>query len=655
MGKSGADALMVTGPWEIFGAYKHVVLIFPMMLKVAHSNVILGEDLHGNTLFHLLLASALRYLHIQLWMTTTRFHGLIKKHKVQKECRSFEQKDKEVHWDNAIILQLLMAVCMISSHTPGLSKLPLWNGKGIICLFLLHAGPTEYIYYWCHRMLHESGTWYKSIHSLHHTTSVPEPTSGFFLTFVEHMAFTALVSIPFLGAGFLGVASVGMFYCYWLFLDVVSAVGHCNWEFVPNWIFKMFPPLKYLLLTPTYHSLHHKGLEHNSNYALSIPLYDYLGGTFNTTTYHEHSLVRQGRQEMVPHHVFLVHEVGLDSVLHLNMGLVGFHSIPFRHRWYVTLFMPITVPIMLAMWAFATPFHACEILFDDFWSETWVVPRFGFQYFIGIGRDNINKLIEDAIVEADKMGTRVLTLGALNKMEELNEGGLLFLKRQPNLQMRLCHGNTLTAGVILNGLPIEVEEIFLTGATSKLGRAVSIYLATHGVRVLMLTTSASRVEVIVKECPEEYRHNLVHVTTYQDAQHCKTWVLGKGASPKDQRWAPPGTKMHQFVVPMVSEVRKDCTYGHLAAMRLPKEAKGSDSCEHALDRGVVHACHAGGLLHTMKGWTHHEMGPIPVDRVETVWKAAMEHGFRPVDAEGGFLDWNISHAQNPQKLVAGVH
>ena len=49
------------------------------------------------------------------------------------------------------------------------------------------------------------------------------------------------------------------------------------------------------------------------------------------------------------------------------------------------------------------------------------------------------------------------------------------------------------------------------------------------------------------------------------------------------------------------------------------------------------------------------MGPIPVDRVETVWKAAMEHGFRPVDAEGGFLDWNISHAQNPQKLVAGVH
>jgi hypothetical protein len=75
-----------------------MVLVLPMMLKVAYSNVVLGEEVQDNPLFHLLLASALRYLHIQLWMTTTRFHGLIKSHKVQKECRSFEQKDREAHW-----------------------------------------------------------------------------------------------------------------------------------------------------------------------------------------------------------------------------------------------------------------------------------------------------------------------------------------------------------------------------------------------------------------------------------------------------------------------------------------------------------------------------------------------------------------------------
>lgn len=70
-------------------------------------------------------------------------------------------------------------------------------------------------------------------------------------------------------------------------------------------------------------------------------------------------------------------------------------------------------------------------------------------------------------------------------MEVLNEGGKLFINRLPNLRMRVCHGNTLTAAVILNGLPKDVTEIFLTGATSKLGRAVSLYLAQRGVRVLV--------------------------------------------------------------------------------------------------------------------------------------------------------------------------
>lgn len=80
--------------------------------------------------------------------------------------------------DNCIILQLLVAVCMVTSHTPGLNKLPVWNGRGIVCLFLLHAGPTEYIYYWYHRLLHECTGCYKSYHVHHHAASVPEPTSG---------------------------------------------------------------------------------------------------------------------------------------------------------------------------------------------------------------------------------------------------------------------------------------------------------------------------------------------------------------------------------------------------------------------------------------------------------------------------------------------
>lgn len=49
-----------------------------------------------------------------------------------------------------------------------------------------------------------------------------------------------------------------------------------------------------------------------------------------------------------------------------------------------------------------------------------------------------------------------------------------------------------------------------------------------------------------------------------------------------------------------------------------------------MQRGAVHACHAGGLVHTLEGWTHHEVGSIDVSRIDVVWEAAMRHGFAPV-------------------------
>lgn len=69
--------------------------------------------------------------------------------------------------------------------------------------------------------------------------------------------------------------------------------------------------------------------------------------------------------------------------------------------------------------------------------------------------------------------------------ESLNGGGKLFVDKHPNLRVRVVHGNTLTAAVILNEIPQDVKEVFLTGATSKLGRAIALYLCQKKVRVLV--------------------------------------------------------------------------------------------------------------------------------------------------------------------------
>lgn len=69
--------------------------------------------------------------------------------------------------------------------------------------------------------------------------------------------------------------------------------------------------------------------------------------------------------------------------------------------------------------------------------------------------------------------------------EALNGGGTLFVNKHPDLKVRVVHGNTLTAAVILNEIPKQATEVFLTGATSKLGRAIALYLCRKKVRVLV--------------------------------------------------------------------------------------------------------------------------------------------------------------------------
>jgi len=59
----------------------------------------------------------------------------------------------------------------------------------------------------------------------------------------------------------------------------------------------------------------------------------------------------------------------------------------------------------------------------------------------------------------------------------------------------------------------------------------------------------------------------------------QTWIVGKWITPREQKCAPPGTHFHQFVVPPIMNFRKDCTYGELAAMKLPQDAQGLGNCE----------------------------------------------------------------------------
>lgn len=364
-----------------------------------------------------------------------------------------------------------------------------------------------------------------------------------------------------------------------------------------------------------------------------MPLYDYIYGTADPASDELFCKARAGLAVPVtaPKAVFLGHGTEILSVWHIPFVFRAFTSRPFHAPVFMYVLWPITLPVVLALMAFGSVFVADKHLLGDMHIETWCMPALGFEYFLKFRWPKLNAKIRRAIKEADAAGVGVVGLGALNKNEALNGGGKLFVDSMPELRVRVVHGNTLTAAAILRKVPTEAKAVFLTGATSKLGRALALYLSARGVRVLMLTQSDSRFESIASEAETpEQRALLQRATSIKEGRGIDQWLVGKHLSADEQALAPPGTTFHVFVVPPIKAARKDCAYTPLPAFELPKEARGFRSCEMTMGRRNVHACHAGALLHALEGWTHHEVGAIDHKSIDAVWEASKLHGFRLV-------------------------
>lgn len=69
--------------------------------------------------------------------------------------------------------------------------------------------------------------------------------------FGEHIAYFTLFAIPLLTVTLTKTGSIVAFAGYVTYIDVMNNMGHCNFELIPKIAFSIFPPLKYLMYTPT--------------------------------------------------------------------------------------------------------------------------------------------------------------------------------------------------------------------------------------------------------------------------------------------------------------------------------------------------------------------------------------------------------------------
>uniref|UniRef100_M1CPL7 Sterol desaturase n=1 Tax=Solanum tuberosum TaxID=4113 RepID=M1CPL7_SOLTU len=235
-------------PWKHLGNFKYVIL-GPWICESVYCFVRKEEYERDWTNFLILPFLVSRMVHNQVWISFSRYRTAKGNNRIVDKGIEFDQVDRENNWDDQIILSGIL-LYVFNTLTYGASNLALWRSDGVLISIFLHAGPVEFLYYWLHRALHHHYL-YSRYHSHHHSSIVTQPITSVIHPFAEHIAYFLLFAIPTLTTVFTGTASLVSLFGYITYIDLMNNMGHCNFEFIPNWIFSIFPPLKYTMYTPS--------------------------------------------------------------------------------------------------------------------------------------------------------------------------------------------------------------------------------------------------------------------------------------------------------------------------------------------------------------------------------------------------------------------
>ncbi|KAL0671429.1 hypothetical protein Bca4012_034133 [Brassica carinata] len=588
--------LLTDWPWTPLGSFKYLVLA-PLVIDSIYSYAIIRD--HEKLLVMALMVW--RIVHSQVWISFSRYQTAKGTKRIVDKSIEFDQVDRERTWDDQIIFNTLIAyltkVYMIGTdHT-----LPFWRLDGLVLVALLHAGPVEFIYYWFHRALHHHFL-YSRYHSHHHSSIVSEPITSVVHPFAEHIAYTLILLTPLITTLVCGTISVVSIALYITYVDFMNNLGHCNFELIPKSFFSLFPPLKFLCYTPS------------TNYSLFMPMYDYIYGTNDkcSDSLYETSL---GQDEEKPDAIYLTHLTSLDSIYHLRLGFASLSSHPLSSRCYLFLMRPFTIILSFILSFLSFRSFAFERnRFRDLTLHSHLVPKFSSHFKSQQQKESINKMIETAILEAEKKGE-----------EELNGYGEMYVRKHPKLKIRIVDGSSLAAQVVVHSIPVGTREVLFRGQITKVARAIVTSLCQNGVKVMVLREEEHC--MLARFLSGHCKENLVLTTNY----YPMIWLVGDRISKEEQKRAAKGTRFLPFSQFPPTQLRKDCFYHTTPAMIIPDTAENIDSCENWLGRRVMSAWRVGGIVHALEGWDEHECGlDVPMVSPHGVWEAALRNGFQPL-------------------------
>ena len=239
--------------------------------------------------------------------------------------------------------------------------------------------------------------------------------------------------------------------------------------------------------------------------------------------------------------------------------------------------------------------------------QTWIAANFG-RHFV-THPSQVKRNIEAAARHAERTGVRVLCLGALNKAESINGGGVGVVKALgENRRLSVIHGNHLTAAAVVETTVRcfgENAKVFLTGASSKVGWAVAQALRDrYGYQVLCHSTDAARRKFFVDQGFESS-------AKISDGTHFSPlWIVGKYdlSVPK---LIPQNSTAIVFSVPHCLAGRSDIRV--LEAGTLHMDLSKLDrprQFTNKLRSHEIFACHAASVV------AHHRLQRDKISRID---------------------------------------
>lgn len=277
--------------------------------------------------------------------------------------------------------------------------------------------------------------------------------------------------------------------------------------------------------------------------------------------------------------------------------------------------------------------------FSGMKSQTVLLQNYGWHFLEWLGLWGLIRRRILRAVLAMQEENQVIGLGAMVKNEQLTRGGEWIVEKLGDkLTSWLVHGDTLTAAAVLKKIDEVIRKyhfnspVFMTGATSKIGRAIALKLAENQIPVKMYTRSKERFAEIVDEAGEFGRF-LDRATSLKEGADCQLWLTGKSspAGKKLLRAIPKGSVVINFSVPNPLGENNHQPKPGILAIEGGLLAYGKNVTDIRFNMRnkpeETYACHGGVAVHAYRGWQFHEVGQVELPMLKETWQAAGEIGF----------------------------